>query len=839
MLSRSGDDTIVVSGRQPSESCTFDLVVVGGGLAGLCAAVAAARHGIKTAIVQERAMFGGNSSTEIRVVPLSATNFNAWARETGIVEELILGDRATNHAHLFEHGLTNSHWDLVLLEAARSEPNLTMFLNTTVRHVESEPVDMRRPEGARRVGAVHGSQLGSEREYTFYARQFVDATGDGSVAALAGAESRYGRDARSEYGEPMAPLVADEATNGSTITMRARDIGRDVPYTPPPWVKAYRSLDDIGPFRKVAHLKRKEYGGYWWLEVSNPFHQIRDNQAIKDELHRHVLGVWNYIKNHSPDKEIAKTYVLEWIGMVPGKRESRRVLGDVVLNEHHLHADPLWPDRIGIAGWIIDLHIPGGINNHAEPGELSHADANYRNYIHVSPFSVPLRAFYSRNVENLWLAGRNLSASRVAFGAVRVQGILGLLGQAVGTAAAYALSNGLSPRATADPEGTHIGRVQQLLLRDDVHVPGVVNQDEADLARTATARATSEAPLCFGTPDTTSFQPLHVGRAQVFPVTHNRVEGVSYYLKNGGDISARTVAELHELTRIWDSGPGKHIATVTLDVPANFEGWVEAPFATDVTPNRPYRATLGTNPDLLWAAASVHPTGTLAQAYYTSPGGPEPHNRHYPSLSPEQLELPAYERWTQNKWFSLALQVTPQPLPFKAGNVNSGAAWPLSMPNLWVSDPDRALPQCVALDFPEPTTIDTVMLSFDTDLNLIASNLREFWRAPTCVRDWRLYATVDGERRLLFEEADNYQRRRTATFAPVTATSIEIEVRATNAVSTSEPEPGGHGDEVYPHEGGHPREVTPSAGDSARVYEIRVYYGGSDVRERSTLETKN
>lgn len=804
--------------RQPSEEQTFDLVVVGGGLAGLCAAIAAARHGARTAIVQERPVFGGNSSTEIRVVPLSATNFNAWARETGIVEELILQDRATNHVHLFEHGLTNSHWDLVLLEAARREENLTLFLNTSVRGVDSEPAQ----DGARRVTAVHGSQLGSEREFVFRAGHFIDATGDGTVGALAGAESRYGRDARSDFGEPMAPVRADDVTNGSTITMRARDVGREVPYTPPAWVQEYRSLEEIGPFRKVAHIRRREYGGYWWLEVSNPFHQIHDNQAIKDELHRHVLGVWNYIKNHSPDRDIAKTYVLEWIGMVPGKRESRRLLGDVILNEHHLHHDPLWPDRVGIAGWIIDLHIPGGINNHAEPGELSHADANYRHYIHVSPFSVPLRALYSRNVENLWLAGRSLSASRVAFGAVRVQGVLGLLGQAVGTAAAYAVGRGLGPRETADPQGPHIARVQQLLLHDDVHVPGVTNEDPDDLARAAAVRVTSEAPLDFGAPDTANWHPLHTPRAQVFPVTVDRVEVVRYYLRNEGTESAEVTAELHELGRIWDAGCGRRVASVTLTVPPCFEGWLDAPFGAEVTPNRPHRATLGAAPNLSWAAAALHPTGTLAQAHYVSAGGPEAHNRHYPSLHPDEIDLPAYERWTQHKWFSLAVQVEPQPRPYAGENVHRGGAWPLDLPHLWVSDPAQALPQCVALDFEQPTRLDTVCLSFDTDLNVIASQLPEFWRAPTCVRDWRLYATVDGVRRLVYEEAGNYQRRRVATFTPVTATSLELEVIATNAQGESPPPPG-HEEEVYPHEGGSPRDLTATGGDSARVYEIRAY----------------
>lgn len=812
-----------------TEEQEFDFVVVGGGLAGLCCAVAAARKNIKTAIVQDRPMFGGNSSTEIRVVPLGSACFNAWGRETGIVEELLLEDRATNHVHLFEHGMTNTHWDLILYEAVKRETNLTMFMNTTVRAVDSEATDKANP-AVRRITGVHGSQLGSEREFVFRARAYADCTGDATVGALAGADFRYGREARGEFNEPLAPVASDDVTNGSTITMRARNIGRPVPYAPPEWVAVYKSLDDIGPFRKVAHIKRQEYGGYWWLEVGSPYRQIEDTQAIKEELLKHVLGVWNYIKNYSPDKEIARNYALEWIGAVPGKRESRRLMGDVVLTEHDVHSDPRWADAAVSAGWIIDLHIKGGILNKNEPGEPSHADLNYRHWIHVPPFSVPLRALYSRNVENLWMAGRNLSATHVAFGAVRVQSVLANHGQAVGTAAAYALQHDLSPRQTARPDGEHIKKIRQQLIRDDVQVLGYENEDSSDLARRAKVSATSDAPLDFGEPQTDVALTLDKPRAQVFPVTHDSVDSIAAYLKNESFEAVEITVDLHELERIWERGNGVSVVEKTAVVPANFEGWLNVELNARTAQNKPHRISLRaphSGEQISWAAAQKFPTGTTASFLHVSPGGCEPQNEHFPTLQPHETALPAYEHWIQNKWFAHSLRVTPAPRPFQAENVNNGNAWTVGMPNLWISNPVKKLPQSCTLDFGKSVTFNTVLITFDTDLNLIVSQMPDFWRAATGVRDWRLYAHSGGEKRLLHEETDNYQRRRTIRFETVTANKLELEVLATNMPA---PEPakqgsqaGANEDEVYPVEAGGPTSKQTATDEAARVFEIRVY----------------
>lgn len=753
--------------KKTAEEHTFDVVVVGGGVAGVCAAVAAAREGVQVAIVQDRPVYGGNSSSEIRVVPYGSSNASAWAGETGIAHEVILRDRAHNHEHFFDHGMMNSLYDLTLAETVRNESTLTEFRNTTVRAVTAE-------EG--RILAVHGSQLASEKEYVFRARQFIDATGDGTVGFLAGADYRYGREARAEFGEPLAPSVADDSTLGATITMRARRTDRPAPYEPPEWIAPYRRPTDFAHDRRLVNIKKDTFGGYWWLEVNVPFHQIDDSQAIRDELHRHVLGVWNYIKNHSPDRDEASHYVLDWIGQIPGKRESRRLIGDVVVTEHDVHDDRAWPDGVAYASWWIDLHIKGGINNRNEPAERENIDARYSNYIRVAPFSIPLRAYYSRNVSNLWMTGRALSVSHVALGPVRVQVSLGAQGQAVGTAAAYAVTHGISPRQTADPQGPHIGPLRQRLLRRDARLLGASNEDNDDVARQATVTASSATPLRI--PERADhWLPLDTARAQVVPVTAGRLDRVSLRLRTTEAAAVRV--DVEEMHRIWDRQHGKHIGSAARDVPAGFDGWLDVSLGISAAAHRPHRIIVRAATGVEWAVSHLVPTGLVAQYLTTSPGGPEEENAHLASFAPDEIELPAYELWRQFRHGTHLLRLSPLSRPYEPEIVVNGRAWPEDLPNLWISE--SGLPQWLELRWPTSRTIRTVVIAFDTDLDLRTDQRPGFHRTAQCVRDWRLLIPGSAGWVEVFAERGNYLRHRQITLPEaITTNTLRIELTATN-----------------------------------------------------------
>ncbi|MGN6698044.1 MAG: FAD-dependent oxidoreductase, partial [Thermomicrobiales bacterium] len=419
------------------QELSYPLVVVGGGLAGVCAAIAAARQGVRVALVQERSVLGGNSSSEVRVHPVGASQsgYNRDARETGLMEELFLDVRARSYGLRQINGQHYPMWDVILGEKAEAEPNLTLYLNTRVVGVET--ADETRDGYTTRVTALLAAQQGTEHTYRFRCDYVIDATGDGFIALQSGAPFRYGREARAEFGESWAPEEADDLVLGSTIMFAARDVGRPVPFVPPAWAHVFPDEDAL-PFRNHDEFT----SGYWWIEWGGKINTITDNEAIRRELHAAVFGVWDHIKNRctAPGiRERAATWTMDWIGHLPGKRESRRFEGDHILTEgdvlRGLAAVP--DDVVAYGGWPIDLHAPDGIYSPDRPCTQPPLPGLY---------GIPLRSLYSRTVANLFLAGRDLSATHVAPGSPRVMKTCAALGQARGTAA-----GGAPPRRPSPP----------------------------------------------------------------------------------------------------------------------------------------------------------------------------------------------------------------------------------------------------------------------------------------------------------------------------------------------------------------------------------------------------
>ncbi|MBD2843974.1 FAD-dependent oxidoreductase [Paenibacillus sp. IB182496] len=768
---------------QHKEERDYDLVVAGGGLAGICCAIAAARRGARTAIIQDRAVFGGNSSSEIRIVPIGSALYSSWMMETGLIAEMLLEDRATNH-ETFKDGAINTLYDLNLLHFLTREPSLDVYANTRIYEVEC---DEQTGTGERRIAALSGLQSGSGKQYRFRAQQFADCTGDGVLAQLAGAAWKYGRDGRDDYQESLAPVLADAMTMGSSITFYAKNTGAEQPFTAPAWAKRIDSQEEVGVLRSCGSIGQERFSGFWWLELSNPFHVIDDFEQIKHELTRFVLGYWDYLKNRSVHKEALRTFAIDWIGSYPGKRESRRVVGDVVLSERHVLKDARWPDRIGCSGMFIDLHINGGILNKLEPPELSNLDSHYKNYTMIAPYSVPLRAMYSKDIANLWLGGRNISVSRVALGAIRNQCILASLGQAVGTGAAYALQHRLAPRQLAEPGSDHLSRLQQQLLQDDVHILGLART--GSLTSGCRARASSERPLDLDRPAAEErWVCLDQEWGQVFPVTQSSVERLAFFVANSGDQEETVTVRLARLERIWDQDHGELAIQTQIVIPARYEGWVQADVQREVAAGYPYRVSLGGTAHVRWRHAQEQAVGTLSQYRAFHPaGGPEARNRSLPSLQPEELVIPPMDKWVEPKRtrHSLCMHVTPQSTPYGAGNVISGAVRPYALPNVWMSDPTAAMPQFVELLFPERTQLNEVTIYFDVDLNTEYAVRPGRHKSPECVKAWRLLcreAEAD-EWTLLHEEYANYQRLRKVRTQTVTATALRLEVLETNGAA--------------------------------------------------------
>ena len=454
--------------QHPTQRLSADFCVVGGGIAGLCAALAAARHGAKTVLVQDRPMLGGNASSEIRMHICGAHGPNR--RETGLLEEIQLENLRYN---------AGSCWpvfDSVLWGLARREPNLSLLLDASVCACETAE--------DRSISSVRAWQGPTQRWIEVSARLFADCSGDAVLAPLSGADYRVGREARAEYGESEAPPEADACTMGSSILFQTMEFATPQAFVPPPW-----AIDFTAPERRHWVENRgidPTRSNFWWIEVGGADDTIGNAERHRDELLPIAYGVWDYVKNHSAMRDRLRNFGLEWIGSLPGKRESRRYLGDHVLAQGEVQSGGVFPDVVAYGGWLIDNHYPKGFW-HEGPG-TKYTDC-------PSPFGIPYRCLYSRNVPNLLFAGRDISCTHVALSATRVMATCALCGQAVGTAAAIAARERVDPRDVS--KGPLLAELQRTLLEDDCMLPGLRREVRGPCAsaRLSSTRSPQDADL--------------------------------------------------------------------------------------------------------------------------------------------------------------------------------------------------------------------------------------------------------------------------------------------------------------------------------------------------------
>ncbi|MCF7849859.1 MAG: FAD-dependent oxidoreductase [Kiritimatiellales bacterium] len=410
-----------------------DFCVVGGGMAGVCAALAAARNGIQTVLVQDRPVLGGNASSEIRMWICGA--HGAENKETGILEELLLKNLYYNPMLLYPA------WDHVLHGACMEQQNLTTLLNCSVHDLSME---------GNAISAVHAWHLTRHSRMNIHAKLFADCSGD-SILRMSGAEYRWGREGRDEFEESHAPAQPDRKTMGNSILIQLRETDRHVPFIPPPWAHHY--TDESAPNRDL----NPKANNFWWMEIGGVQDTIDDADTIRDELLRIAYGVWAYIKNH-PDGR-GRNWELDWIGSLPGKRENVRYVGDHILTQNDIEAEGRFDDLVAYGGWSMDDHHPDAIRHPGAP-----------TIFHPAPpvFGIPYRSLYSRTITNLFFAGRNISATHMGMSATRVMAPCAVMGQAIGTAAAIAVDNQLTPRGVYEHK---IRDLRKLLVEQDSYLP--------------------------------------------------------------------------------------------------------------------------------------------------------------------------------------------------------------------------------------------------------------------------------------------------------------------------------------------------------------------------------
>ena len=478
-----------MSEKKKVKNAEYDVVVIGGGMSGICAALAAARHGARTALVHDRHVLGGNASSEIRMHICGASENLAKPdlEESGILHEIMLDNKSRNDYYNF------SIWDMVLFSTVKRQKNLTVYLSTAMESCEMG-------EGST-IRSIDAYQLTTETHWKISGKVFIDCTGNATLGYYEEAEFRTGSEGRDEFGEPDAPGQPNKERMGNTLLFKAVDRGHPVAFKKPDFARTfteeelkYRTHSAVhgaqikGEVDK-AYVRMTSFStssvdyGYWWIELPGETDDIIDEyEQIRDELVSCIYGIWDHLKNGGDHG--AENYDLEWVGMLPGSREGRRLIGDYILNENDILSNRQFEDAVAYGGWPMDIHTAKGLYDFDElPSRVISFDGAY---------TIPYRSYYSKNISNLMMAGRDISASKMAMGSTRVMGTCAVGGQAVGTAAALCIKYDCDPRGAQE----HMRELQQMLLKDDAYIPGIWNEDPKDLARRAKVTATSAREGC-------------------------------------------------------------------------------------------------------------------------------------------------------------------------------------------------------------------------------------------------------------------------------------------------------------------------------------------------------
>lgn len=742
---------------------TCDLAIVGGGLAGTCCAITAARAGVKVVLVQDRPVLGGNASSEVRLWILGATshmgNNNRWAREGGVVDEILV-------ENLYRNPEGNPLIvDTILLEKVAAEPNITLLLNTAVHDLEKSDPDT--------IKSVRAFCSQNSTTYEIRAPLFCDASGDGIVGFLAGAAFRMGAEASSEFGEQFAPAQPIRELLGHTMYFYSKDTGRPVKFILPSF-----ALADITRVPRWRDFKVGDHGcRLWWIEWGGLLDTVHETEAIKWELWKVVYGVWNHIKNSGQFPE-AENLTLEWVSTIPGKRESRRFEGDHMLTQQDIVEQRRHADAVSFGGWAIDLHPAEGVFSEESPCTQWHSKGVYQ---------IPFRCLYSRNITNLFLAGRSISASHVAFGSSRVMATCAHGAQAVAMAARLCLRDQLKPRALLAE--TRMAGLQRELLRCGQFIPGVGLDDPDDVSQSATITTSSELSFAGLRPDGTKLllvQPW----AMMLPIPPGPLPQIGLTL----DVTKPTElrAELRISSRPDNHTPDVTLATLSLPLIPGAGQRVQLRFEKPIDHPQYVFVCLMPNQAVSVALSRQRLTGVLAVCH----NGNKAVAKSSTQTPPPDIGIETFEFWTPQRrpgGKNFALTLEPPLANFKAANLKNGFARPTNQPNAWVADWTDANPTLV-LTWPSPQRIARIELAFDTDFDhpmesvLMGHPERVM---PFCVREFEVR---DDAGQTLFKCVDNHESRRCIRLEPpVTTRQLTICLAA-------------------------PSEVTPAA-----LFEVRCY----------------
>jgi FAD dependent oxidoreductase len=702
-----------------------NLVVVGGGLAGVCCAIAAARDGITVTLVQDRPVLGGNASSEVRLWTLGATshmgNNNRWSREGGIIDEILVENMYRN-----KEGNTLI-FDTILLEKVVVEKNITLLLNTSVYDVKKSDPNT--------ISQVIAFCSQNSTTYELNANLFCDASGDGIVGFQAGAAFRMGAETVEEFGEKFAPDIAYGELLGHTIYFYSKNVGAPVKYIAPEF-----ALKDITKIPRYKVLNDKDFGcRLWWLEYGGRRDTIHESEDIKWELWKVVYGVWDYIKNSGefPD---AENLTLEWVGTIPGKRESRRFEGHYMIKQQDLVEQAQFDDAVSFGGWAVDLHPSDGVYD-SKPGCTQ--------YHSKGVYQIPLRTMISKNISNLFLGGRVISATHVAFGSTRVMATTALSGQAVGYGAAQCIKNNILPAQLL--EQTQIQALKQTLSLNGQSIPGVAINKETNLVSKATISTSSNFILDSLKPNGNWFN-LEIGVAQLLPLEAD----IKYtYTFSFSAKEATTVqVDFRTSERLGSYTPDAILESKTLELVA---GEQEISFAFDTVLTKKQYAFVTFLPNDLVSIRQSEQRLTGVVSVFNAVN--KAVNNLGKQTPPDNMGLDSFEFWIPQRrpnGQNFALSVNPAIELYNAENVTNGFVRPYLGTNAWAADLDDAQPK-ITLNWDTEKEINSIKLFFDTDYDhAMESSLMGHPESvmPFCAKGYKI---LDASGNIVYETKANHQ----------------------------------------------------------------------------------
>lgn len=689
-----------------------ELTVAGGGLSGVCAAISAARNGVKVCLIQDRPVLGGNASSEIRLWILGATshmgNNNRWAREGGIIDEILVENTYRNNQG------NPVILDTIILEKVFNEPNITLLLNTALYEVVLK-------DNEREIKNVTAFCSQNSTKYIIDSSLFCDASGDGILSFLAGASFRMGAEKQSEFGEKFAPTEEYGELLGHSIYFYTKDTGLPVKYTAPSY-----AIDVTKEVPRFRSFNANENGcKLWWIEYGGRMDTVHDTEKIKWELWKVVYGAWNYIKN-SGNFPSAENLTLEWVGMIPGKRESRRFEGDYMLKQSDLVEQNTYPDAVSYGGWSIDLHPADGVFSEKPGCNQWHTKGVYQ---------IPYRSLYSKDIDNLFYAGRIISASHVAFASTRVIGTSAHGAQVVGEAAKICLDNHVLPRDINTQD--YIEQLQTRLINNGQFIPGKRLEDDNDLVKTADVSASTELNFR-GFGDQSFYRLLEQSMAQMIPVKKGNLSPVTFFANVLEDTTLK--AELRISSKINNYTPDTIICKKNIkcikgkqDITLDFDYKIEEEMFVYIIFQK--------NNSIELQSTHLRQSGVLSLFN----GSNKAVSNFGKQMPTEDIGVDSFEFWCPQrrpKGFNLAFQSLNNLFKFSAEAIRNGYDRPYIQPNCWVAELNDKNP-CIKISWKKPQKVSVINIYFDTDFDhpmesVLMGHPENVM--PFCVRNYKITA---------------------------------------------------------------------------------------------------